>query len=169
MGSWLLEKWIHHVFRRVFVIFFVYFKVKINKRYIRLDTNVFIDLILATQKATCQFTDTLGGTVDPHHWRLIVTYIVKATPITTDTIIIWKIKWHQKLICVCLKCLMLRFIYGVTWDEQSPPDINYDIRMRLFISWDSYSYVPCCEMELQWSHRSPLILRKYTMATYDYQ
>jgi hypothetical protein len=61
MGSWLLEKWIHHVCRRVFVIFFVYFKVKINKRYIQLDTNVFIDLILATQEATCQFTDTFNS------------------------------------------------------------------------------------------------------------
>ena len=38
---------------------------KINKRYIQLDTNVFIDLILATQKATCQFTDTLGELLSP--------------------------------------------------------------------------------------------------------
>jgi hypothetical protein len=27
----------------------------------------------------------------------------------------------------------------------------------------------CCEMELQWYPRSPLILRKYTMVTYNYQ
>jgi hypothetical protein len=54
-----------------------------------------------------------GGNGYPHHWRLIVTYIVKAPPITTDAIIIWKIKWHHlKLICVRLKCLMPRFIYG---------------------------------------------------------
>jgi hypothetical protein len=59
MGSWLLEKWIHHVCRRVFVIFIVDFKVKINKICIQLDTNVFIDLILATQKSTCQFTNTV--------------------------------------------------------------------------------------------------------------
>jgi len=58
-------------------------------------------------------------------------------------------------LCV-LKILMPRFIYGVTWDEQSHPDINSDIRPRLFISCDSY--VPCCEMELQWSPQSPLIL-----------
>ena len=55
----------------------------------------------------------------------------------------------------------------VTWDEQCHPDINSDIRLRLFISCDSY--VPCCEMELQWAPRSPLILRKYTMVTYNYQ
>jgi hypothetical protein len=55
----------------------------------------------------------------------------------------------------------------VTWDEQCHPDINSDIRPRLFISCDSY--VPCCEMELQWAPRSPLILRKYTMVTYNYQ
>jgi hypothetical protein len=61
MGSWLLEKWIHHVCRRVFLIFFVDFKVKINERCIQLDSNVIIDLILVTLKARGQFTDTLGG------------------------------------------------------------------------------------------------------------
>jgi hypothetical protein len=53
------------------------------------DSNVVIDLILVTQKATSQFTDILGRTVVP---IMIVTYIVKAPPITTDAIIIWKIK-----------------------------------------------------------------------------
>jgi hypothetical protein len=43
--------------------------VKINKRYIQLDTNVFIDLILVTQKATCQFTDILGELVSPS-WKI---------------------------------------------------------------------------------------------------
>jgi hypothetical protein len=65
MGSWLLEKWIHHVCRRVFVIFIVDFKVKINKICIQSDSNVVIDLILVTQKATGQYTDILGGTVVP--------------------------------------------------------------------------------------------------------
>jgi hypothetical protein len=40
--------------------------------------------------------------------------------------------------------------------EQSHPDINSDIMTSLFISCDSY--VPCCEMELQLSLRSPRIL-----------
>jgi hypothetical protein len=44
---------------------FVDFKVKINKRCIPLDSNVVIDLILVTQKATGQFTDTLVATVIP--------------------------------------------------------------------------------------------------------
>jgi hypothetical protein len=38
----------HGIFRRVFLIFFVDFKVKINKRCIQLDSNVIIDLILVT-------------------------------------------------------------------------------------------------------------------------
>jgi hypothetical protein len=142
--------------------------------------------------------ESFGGNCYPHHWRLIVTYIVKVPPITTDAIIIWKIKWHNwklkmfdaKIYVWPLQAFLiswakvkknkLQFNWSltkipwnniwyicVTWNEQSPPDINYDIRTRLFISCDSY--VPCCEMELQWSPRSPLILRKYTMETYNYQ
>jgi hypothetical protein len=55
----------YHVCRRVFVTFFVEFKVKINKICIQLDSNVVIDLILVTQKATGQFTDTLGELLFP--------------------------------------------------------------------------------------------------------
>jgi hypothetical protein len=52
--------------------------VKINKRYIQLDTNVFIDLILATQKATCQFTDTLGELLYPS-WKTYSDLYSKST------------------------------------------------------------------------------------------
>jgi hypothetical protein len=40
-------------------------EMKIYKICMQSDSNVVIDLILVTQKATSQFTDTLGGTVIP--------------------------------------------------------------------------------------------------------
>jgi hypothetical protein len=63
----ILVKWEVDYWKSEFITFveeyfksiFVNFKVKINKRCIQLDTNVFIDLILVTQKATCQFTDMI--------------------------------------------------------------------------------------------------------------